>query len=112
MCKIVSSTHTPDCTRLRATIRWGTTQTSCGVQKAGLLAEAEEAWLTAVALDPGLAPALSSLGHVEGAKGNIEGVRGRGGKRGQYFVGNLVGWHTKGDEHSGKISSGRCLRWQ
>lgn len=43
-------------------------------QKVGLLAKAEEAWLTAVALDPGLAPALASLGHLEGARGNIERV--------------------------------------
>ncbi|CBJ48561.1 putative methyltransferase [Ectocarpus siliculosus] len=44
-------------------------------QKAGLLEEARDAWLTAVALDPGCAPALTGLGHLEGARGNIGQAR-------------------------------------
>lgn len=47
-----------------------------GAQKAGLLEEARDAWLTAVALDPGCAPALTGLGHLEGAQGNIGQVWG------------------------------------
>lgn len=37
--------------------------------------EAQDAWLAAVALDSGFAPALAGLGHLEGAWGNIERVR-------------------------------------
>ncbi|CAM9506285.1 unnamed protein product [Ectocarpus sp. 12 AP-2014] len=44
-------------------------------QKAGLLEEARDAWLTAVALDPVCAPALTGLGHLEGARGNIGQAR-------------------------------------
>lgn len=47
-----------------------------GEQKAGLLEEARDAWLTAVALDPGCAPAFNGLGHLEGAQGNIRQVWG------------------------------------
>lgn len=41
----------------------------------GLVTEAEEAWRKAVVLEPGMALSLSSLGHLEGARGNIKGVR-------------------------------------
>lgn len=49
-----------------------------GMQKIGLMVEAEEAWRIAVALDPNLVPALTSLGNLEGARGNIERVRFKG----------------------------------
>lgn len=42
-----------------------------GAQKAGLLNEAQHAWLAAVALDSRFAPAFTGLGHLEGARGNI-----------------------------------------
>lgn len=41
----------------------------------GLVAEAEEAWRKAIAIEPGMVVSLSSLGHLEGARGNIKGVR-------------------------------------
>ncbi len=48
---------------------------SAGLQVAGMVTEAQDAWLAAVALDSGFAPALAGLGHLEGAWGNVERVR-------------------------------------
>lgn len=45
-----------------------------GAQKAGMLDEAQDAWLAAVALDSSFAPAFTGLGHLEGARGNIQRV--------------------------------------
>lgn len=47
-----------------------------GEQKAGLLDEAEAAWLNAITLEPNLSPSLASLGHLAGAAGDIERVGG------------------------------------
>ena len=49
---------------------------SVGEQRAGLLTEAHDACLAAVALDPQFAPALNGLGYLEGARGNIGRVSG------------------------------------
>lgn len=45
-----------------------------GKQRAGLLTEAHDACLAAVALDPQFVPALTGLGYLEGARGNIRRV--------------------------------------
>lgn len=42
-----------------------------GEQRAGLLTEARDACLAAIALDPQFVPALNALGYLEGAQGNI-----------------------------------------
>ena len=45
-----------------------------GAQTFGLLNEARDAWLTAVALDSSFSPGFNGLGDLEGARGNVRRV--------------------------------------
>lgn len=54
---------------------------SFGAQQVGLLTEAQDAFLSAVALEPNFVPAFVGLGNIEGARGDIRRVRNSGNRK-------------------------------